>query len=208
MAAHTVQPGECLLSIAAQHGYFWKTLWDHPDNQKLREARKSAALLAPGDVIQIPDKTPKQKVAALGQKHSFQIKQNRALLALRLVQGGEPLAGEPYALTVAGQTLKGKTDGDGKLEQPIPAVAAKAVLVLEKRRQRYDLQLGHLDPPGEVAGAQARLANLGFYEGSIDGEAGPRTREALAVFQTAAGLDPTGELDDATRDELESRFGC
>ena len=42
---------------------------------------------------------------------------------------------------------------------------------------------------------QRKLAARGYYDGAIDGIAGPKTREAVRRFQAAAGLRVTGRLD-------------
>src|SRR5690606_3912097 len=49
---------------------------------------------------------------------------------------------------------------------------------------------------------QVVLDARGFAPGVIDGGMGISTRNALRGFQEATGLEPTGELDDATRDAL------
>jgi len=46
--------------------------------------------------------------------------------------------------------------------------------------------------------AQEALAKLGYPVGVVDGFSGPRTQDILLRFQDAAGLKPTGELDDVT----------
>ncbi|MFW5680732.1 MAG: peptidoglycan-binding domain-containing protein [Pseudomonadota bacterium] len=46
--------------------------------------------------------------------------------------------------------------------------------------------------------AQARLTDLGHYDGGIDGAYGPRTRQALEAFQRSRGVPVTGLPDDAT----------
>lgn len=208
MAAHTVEPGECLVTIAARYGFAWKTLWEHDDNAALREQRKNPNLLFPGDVVQIPAKEAKQHSVKTGKNHEFKVKRASAMLRLRLVESGEALADEPFTLEVGGTSVKGKTDGEGKLEQAVPVAAKQAVLVLDERRQSFTLKLGHLDPAAEVSGAQARLRNLGIYSGDVDGELGPITREALETFQAASGIDVTGELDEATQGKLEEAYGC
>jgi lipoprotein-anchoring transpeptidase ErfK/SrfK len=50
--------------------------------------------------------------------------------------------------------------------------------------------------------AQVELHRRGFSCGSIDGLRGIQTAEALKAFQRNEGLDPTGDLDKATREVL------
>lgn len=58
------------------------------------------------------------------------------------------------------------------------------------------------DRPRPVMQIQVVLDRLGFTPGVVDGEQGLSTRNALAGFQEARGLTPTGTLDDATRQAL------
>jgi peptidoglycan hydrolase-like protein with peptidoglycan-binding domain len=65
------------------------------------------------------------------------------------------------------------------------------------------------DPRGGYPGAgdetsaiQSRLANLGFYHGSIDGKVGPGTQSALKAFQASRGLQAKGQIDDETLNAL------
>lgn len=44
-----------------------------------------------------------------------------------------------------------------------------------------------------VAAIQRELARLGIYTGAIDGAFGPRTKAAIAAWQTADGIPATGE---------------
>jgi lipoprotein-anchoring transpeptidase ErfK/SrfK len=50
--------------------------------------------------------------------------------------------------------------------------------------------------------AQIELHRRGFSCGSIDGLRGAQTAEAMKAFQRNEGLEPTGDLDPATRDVL------
>ncbi|MEP6822089.1 MAG: peptidoglycan-binding domain-containing protein [Chthoniobacterales bacterium] len=53
--------------------------------------------------------------------------------------------------------------------------------------------------PGEViARVQAELQRLGYDPGSVDGDFGPATREALVAYQQDNGLQATGEIDQDT----------
>ena len=53
-----------------------------------------------------------------------------------------------------------------------------------------------------VQTVQARLLNLGYYNGSIDGIFGPSTRDAVARFQIANQLNVTGSLSPDTLQSL------
>jgi hypothetical protein len=53
-------------------------------------------------------------------------------------------------------------------------------------------------PASTLVRAQARLANLGYYRGAVDGEFGPLTNRALTLYQADYGLPVTGRLDRAT----------
>lgn len=53
--------------------------------------------------------------------------------------------------------------------------------------------VGPVDP---VAQVQALLARRGYNPGPADGHMGSKTRDAITAFQAAAGLPPTGEVDD------------
>jgi N-acetylmuramoyl-L-alanine amidase len=49
-----------------------------------------------------------------------------------------------------------------------------------------------------VRALQARLRNLGFYNGAVDGVWGEGTQTAIENFQRARGLQPDGLLGPAT----------
>ncbi len=53
-----------------------------------------------------------------------------------------------------------------------------------------------------MASAQQQLANAGYYNGPIDGVAGPGTREAIAHYQSDNNLPATGHLNEPTRQSL------
>jgi peptidoglycan hydrolase-like protein with peptidoglycan-binding domain len=49
---------------------------------------------------------------------------------------------------------------------------------------------------------QSALQQRGYYQGDIDGILGPQTRAALAEYQTAQGIEPTGAVDEPTLETL------
>lgn len=44
-----------------------------------------------------------------------------------------------------------------------------------------------------VESVQRELANAGYYKGLVDGVIGRKTRQAIAIYQTAVGLEPDGK---------------
>jgi peptidoglycan hydrolase-like protein with peptidoglycan-binding domain len=54
-----------------------------------------------------------------------------------------------------------------------------------------------------VRSAQQALKDAGYYQGTIDGIAGPETREAVRKYQEAQGLETTGTLDRNTMAKLQ-----
>ena len=62
-------------------------------------------------------------------------------------------------------------------------------------------------PGGDVLVAQIMLDRAGFSPGEIDGRPGANLRRALAAFQSAHALQPTGRIDEATWTMLLNRAG-
>ena len=203
---HRLKQGECLSSIAAAHGHGWKHVWAHPENAALRDKRKDPNILLPCDVVFVPDKELKTVEVASSKKHRFKVHLEKVALHLRLTGNVEPLKSEPYVLQLGDGEIKGQTDGDGKLHAQIPAGLEQVVLVLPKRRQRYTLALGHLDPVDTPSGAEARLQNLRMLPGQQS--EGASLKSALSAFQRVKKLKDTGELDASTAAALRKEHGC
>lgn len=62
----------------------------------------------------------------------------------------------------------------------------------------YQYQLGG----SKIYNAQAELADMGYYNGDVDGIVGPLTRQAIADFQADNGLPVDGHLNPPTQDAL------
>lgn len=215
---YEVVQGDCLSSIAQRNGLrSWKLIWDDPNNKDFKAARKDPNVLYPGDQLFIPDAKPstKKENASTDKVNKFKVKLPKTFLRIQVKDlSDKPLSGKSYTLTVGDDELKGKTDGDGIVEQKINPTMTTAQLVVWLKepdkgpRLLWDVAIGHLDPVDTIEGIQARLNNLGFFCGDIDGEFGPVTATALKGFQKANGLDPAGDpTDDATQKKLLAAHG-
>lgn len=83
---YIVQEGDCILSLAARCGHFWKTIWDHPANTELRQARGDPAILLPGDKLTIPPLRLREESKSTDQKHRFVRKGVPLMLRLRFTE--------------------------------------------------------------------------------------------------------------------------
>lgn len=61
---------------------------------------------------------------------------------------------------------------------------------------------GLLATPEEREAAQKALKVLGLYDGAIDGAWGPGSRSAMVEYQKSQGLEPSGLIDDETKQSL------
>ncbi|MBL8963477.1 MAG: peptidoglycan-binding protein [Phycisphaeraceae bacterium] len=205
---HTVQAGDCINSIAKQHGFFPDTIWNHPQNSELKNQRLDPNVLDVGDVVHIPDLQEKTESGAVEKRHTFRRKGVPSKLRLTLKKNGEPRANEDYTLDIDGHVITGKTDSQGTLEHPIPPDAVQGILTLKKTGEKFTLKLGVLDPYDTVIGAKQRLKGLGFFHGSEgDDSKDDGFTSALKTFQGDRGMEPTGEFDGQTKDEIKSAFG-
>ncbi len=200
--SHTVKPGDCLSSIADQHGRFWEQLWNHPDNSELKSTRKDPNVLFPGDVVVIPDLERHKEPCASEQKHRFRRKGVPAKLKIRILRDDEPRKNMPYVLEIDGVMTKGNTDGDGFVTGDIPPGAKTGRLTVGKGddMEVFDLLLGTVDPLDTEEGLIDRLDCLGY-------DTSEGLAAALKDFQAREGLDPTGTPDQAARDKLKEKFG-
>ncbi len=201
---YKVKQGECMSSVAYAHGFFWESLWSHADNEGLRSRRESPFVLEPGDVVSVPPLRQREEARPTGARHTFRRKGVPAKLSLRLFVGGEPMADVGYVLEHSSQEFLGVTDDNGVVEVYVPPDTPKAILRVGNRV--YDVTPRSLNPAEAVDGAQARLANLGYYHGEVHGELDRLTAVTIRRFQRDNELEVTCELDEATISALKAAY--
>ena len=62
--------------------------------------------------------------------------------------------------------------------------------------------IASLSPMEHETGQQARLRNLGFDTGPVDGNLGLVSKQAIEEFQLRQGINVNKELDDPTKGKL------
>jgi len=207
---HTVQQGDWLAKIARQYGFRdWRTIYNHPDNTELRRLRPNPNLLYPGDRIYIPEKEIGEVTCATEIRHRFQLRSQRESLSIRIWPSTNPIdknsprpaKAMEYRLTIGSHEFRGETNQEGLLQiAPLPPHASEGVL--EVMGYRLRILIGHLDPVDEITGVQARLNQLGYDAGTVDGLLGPRTKAAISAFQALNDLEVDGMPNRQTKEKI------
>jgi len=204
---HKVAKFEDVPQVAAKKGYFDPTaIHEDAANESLRTDRPNLNQLVEGDQLTLPPKESEPILARSGILKAILLKARPAQRLRLQIQADRAFS---YVLTVGGATFRGDEAGSALIEHEVSALSTKGTLKVTFENQKtpleWDLELGTLEPSSTVKGQQARLMNLGFDPKGVDGKVGKNTKAATTAFQTFAGIEPTGELDEATIAELEQR---
>lgn len=214
MPTHFIKEGECLSSVAGQYGFHDPdVIYSHADNAELKNKRSNPNLLCKGDKVVIPEKEERTEDGADARRHTFKAKHLRTDLRL-LVEDfeGNSYSNKAYKLEVGAQSFEGKTSGDGLIEHKVPSgkKRGKLTLWLDNKKTSsmiWPLEIGSLEPHEETRGIQARLNNLGFTCGKVDGIIGPKTSAAIKAFKKKNGLADNDTIDDSTKNKLKDVYG-
>lgn len=191
-----VKAGECVSTIAFDHGLFWETVWNDPANAALRELRGNPNILAEGDEVVVPDKRVASVSCATGKRHVFRRKGVPETVSLRLLDAaGAPRANVPYHFSVGSTVRQGTSDGDGWIHEYVTPQPAVAKLIISAT-EIYSVAIGHLAPLASAEGLQQRLRNLGYTIHDEPGTIAGSTWTAIERF-----LADRGHALPAARDE-------
>lgn len=228
---HKVQNCDHISAIAETYGFHdYDTLWQA--NAGLQRANphilyKGDKQHPEGDQIQIPEKKEKTESGNTEKTHSFVVQTSGLALRLRILDHTfKPLRQCKYELMIGSKKLTGTTDGEGMIVEDIPRSAEKGSLKVDlpapapagaasepspTLTARFELSIGALNPIQEqapdgecVSGVQARLNNLGFHSGRVDGDRNEVTKSAIKRFKQHFGMNPVDDLSDAA---LQQKLG-
>ncbi|HUE22743.1 MAG TPA: peptidoglycan-binding protein [Bryobacteraceae bacterium] len=217
---HTVQQGEHMSGIAQQYGFSdYNTIWNDPNNAALQAQRQNPNVLNPGDQVYIPDKTAGSYSGATDQQHKFTSAVKPLTLQVTLQQMYyEPIANKSCQLTVGLDQWNVTSDGNGLVQHSISKTATDATVTVNDTitvegasvpwQIELDFKIGSLDPIDQQSGQVARLANLGYYRGSLDTVDATELESAVEEFQCDNGLDLDGICGPATQAKLKDVYGC
>lgn len=201
-----VVEGEWLGKIAAEEGFSdgGAAIWNDPKNAEIRKKQPNANLLCEHMKLFIPEKKAKVVPRGAGAKHKFVVAGSKTILRLQILDmDGSPREGEPYRLLVGlaefrGRTFAGPGYSDsqgtwapGVVRHEIPVASTRGSIELTSSGDVLDFRVGvlrEIDPEHKntscsTKAAQARLNNLGFGCGGVDGVSGKKTKAAVHAFQ-------------------------
>ncbi len=213
---HTVEQGERLPSIARAHGFRrWETVWDFPGNAALKGLRGTAHILLPKDEVSIPSKL-ERRAEVPGGTAEYVVRCACEVLRVRFA-GVKPSQRNEVTFKATpdvGDPVNGPLPKSGKLELDLPPGTTTVHVELFRQGRNdgkafaaYDFAVGALDPSETTSGIKARLQNLGFYSGPLDGNLDDDTRTAIAHFRWARLRDRKDTADADFLAALKSTHG-
>jgi hypothetical protein len=210
MTPYVIRQGDHLPLLAVRRRFDLNEVWNHPKNAGLKTLRKSPNILAPGDVVYLPDPAPVTWLpVTVGSPNSFTATVLTTKVSVTFAVAGKALAG--VACVVHGLPAPNTftTDGAGNLSLEVPLATESVVVEFPSVPLVRRLKMGHLDPASECSGVIQRLRALGYISprSAVDADS-PGLATAVTAFQKDNGLPPTGSLDRPTEEALERAHGC
>ncbi|MFO0618111.1 MAG: peptidoglycan-binding protein [Polyangiaceae bacterium] len=209
---HIVRAGDSPLRLSVLYGVPIDAIRKHEKNAKFA-AYFDCEMLPVGETIVVPIE-PKELSISIGAKNSFRATVPMHRVRIHFEDGERALANEAYELTgLADDPIEGALDGTGLFDVLVPLHVEQIKITFPKRHVEHVVWVGHLQPPDQDLGCEARLLHLGFGPvGQLEGDPFTFTdraaREAaISSMQDAYGLSPTGFADNATLDKLCDAHG-
>lgn len=210
MRSYVVRQGDYLAKIAALFGVSPDAIWEMPQNKELKD-RRDPNILAPGDVVRIPERAEDVRRYGANRDNRFQVEVPTVPLKMVFSEYGKPLASEDYEVHGMGRVVRGKTDGEGRATLQVRADVDAVEVRFAARKLQYVLRVGYLDPVDTELGVAQRLARLRYLY-IPEGATGPRLRarlaRAIALFQRDEGLEVTGQRHPETIERLLARWSA
>lgn len=206
---HNVVQSDHIAKIAEKYHFFdYTIIWDDGANADVKSKRTNPNILYPGDIVVIPDKTPKTETRPTARSYTFKVQPQPLQIRLRILDfDGEPAVAD----------LKYKVEGDsgslsmtnGLFRKPIERAWENGSIRVDKLNiVDVPMKIGWLDPVEYQSGQVARLNNLGYNAGDAAGPDALQFRSAVEEFQCDNEIDVTGECDANTQAKLKEVHQC
>ncbi len=216
---YVIRQGDYMVKLAHRFGFDADEIWNDPKNEEIRAARRDMNVLAPGDIVFVPQELKEGLPLHKGQVNRYRAKVPWVTKRIRFNASAGPLANERF-VTEGAQPKEGVSDGEGWVEIKTKITAGTVEITFPEKDLSFTVMMGHMDPITETSGVRSRLRNLGYlfphpadhldFPGleafGIESE-DERLARAINAFQSAQGLAATSAIDDATREALLKAHG-
>jgi hypothetical protein len=196
-----IKQGDFLLQLANKFGFDADTVWQDPSNAQLRAIRPNPNILAPGDVLSIPDlptQPPPMKSLAPGSTTTFVAPDPPIMTLTHKFVGIDPTtyASKAYTVQELDQLTGLESDANGVVTFQAPVTLSTATIVFTDTGESWALRLGAMDPMNTMSGIFMRLQGLGYITGDVSYDSDVPTNNldvmraalrALKAAQTSSG---------------------
>lgn len=207
---YVVRQGDYLAKLAAEVGCSEDEIWEHEKNKELRDEARTKEILAPGDVLHVPDRPLLPQSVSIGAENTWRGESALVPITIRFGEGDRPIAGERYRITGAGDPIEGVSGADGTVAFCVTAHIHSVDVEFPDLLVVHHLRVGHVDPIVTRSGQVSRLRQLGYLG---DDRSGRSARDdefelAISTFQFDQGLTASGAMDEESVRALERAYGC
>jgi hypothetical protein len=209
---HVIIPGDHVVRLAYVYGHATiDAMWQHPENAELRQVRPDPGVLAPTDVVHVPD-APARVFDGLLTRREHTLMVELPLPTLRLVllrPGGIPYAAHACTADFDDARTRSVADSEGTVTLELGPFTNAVALAFD--RHAVELAIAQLQPVEATAGWHARLENLGYQPGPLHGDTPAdayAVRSAIEELQCDHGLTVDGVMGPKTRAALLAAHGA
>jgi len=199
-----VKKGECLSLIAARYGMHWKTIWNHPENDALKNKTRNPNILDVGQFIFVPDHETKKYTIHTDNIHKFVKLGAKTKVKFKLMRHFKERKALDFLITTdCKEKITGTTDSDGFVNISVHPKCRALVLEIKDDWgiEKYEIKLNALTLYEQDNGKKQRLDNLsGTNEMKLREKAS--FDKSIAVFQYLNDMELTGNMDKTTEDKL------
>lgn len=198
MQPYVVRQGDYLARLAYRLAFDANTVWADGKNASLRGYRDDPNILAPGDVLYVPDDGLAGKPAATpvttGTTNDFVASPPSITVKVRFLD--EELRSQPCTVAELPGRVDLQTDGDGILSLALPVDLDAATITFPGPGIDCVLLVGYLDPIATITGVQHRLQNLGYLDDSVPDDAADPDAFGALLWRLGQDSGASGTPDD------------
>jgi hypothetical protein len=207
MQPYVIRQGDFLAKLAHRFGFDADTVWNDPANTKLGDARTDPNILAPTDILYIPDgagSSPPAQELTTGTTNTFVSEPPSVTVSVKFADtDGQSYSSRAFTIAELEDLTGLTTDGDGVAAFQAPVTLSMATLTFTDSNETWTLRIGSLDPINTPSGIFQRLQHLGYIPlgAELDGDDLTVLNRALYYFKSQGTPPPADSSNDDDSDD-------